>query len=196
VTTASRDTLLGRSASPGWAILQLSNINIHHAYDQDLFSHADPYALVTLSPGGVRYYSKVLQDQNSGDLAMNIYVPLTAALASVEIHDEDHLLDDKIGSFVVQLPGSANPACNTGSSGSCSFTRDVTTQERNWWWRLVDVSAGSASGRLMTGSAMRSYAVALNAAGTEMVDAWTPILEPNSAGSWWARVEYSIDQGM
>jgi hypothetical protein len=149
---------------------------------------------------GLRFTSKVHRDQNSGSFSMHFYVPLTATSASVEIHDEDVLhrefdaFDDKIGSFTLQLPGANSPACNPGSSGSCSFVSDIITQQRDWWWRLRDVKVGHVRGYLSTGHDVHSRITVLNADGIEATDAWTPITDPNSAGSFWAFVKYSYSQ--
>jgi hypothetical protein len=131
---------------------------------------------------------------------MHFYVPLTASSASVELHDEDELLregsaaDDKIGSFTLQLPGGGRPSCAPGASGSCSFRHDIITQERDWWWRLRDVKVGHVDGYLATGNDLKSRVSALNTDGIEAIEAWTPIVDPNSAGSYWAYVEYAASQ--
>ena len=203
VTSASLDTLLGRAPSPGWALLGLEGFTVNSKYDADWFSHCDPYARVTLNPGGLRYFSTVLRDANSGDFKMHFYVPLSATSASVEIHDEDMLhregsaQDDLVGSLTVRLPGASGPTCSPGTSGSCTFTSSAITQDyvrSGWWWEWKDVTAGSISGYVATGAAANQRAELLNAAGVEMTEAWTPVLDPRSAGSYFAHLEYNAQQ--
>lgn len=194
VQRASLDTLLGRTSSQ-WALVGLESFSIDASKDRDWFSHADPFATVTLSPGGLRFFSPVFRDQNSGNLRLHFYAPLTASSASVELHDEDVLsTDDKIGSFTLQLPGTRSPACVPGASGSCSFRHDLIIQERDWWWRLRDVKVGHIDGYLATGDELKSRISALNKDGIEATEAWTPIVDPNTAGSYWAYVEYAAGQ--
>ena len=204
VSTPSLEVLLGRSTSPGWAMVGLTHLTVDSEHDQDWFSHADPYASVTIQPGSLRFVSKVLSDSNSGDLSLHFYVPLSATSAEVEIHDEDELhregsaYHDKIGSFTLRLPGErSSPTCTlsaASASGGCQFSMSVISQQRDWWWRLQDVTVGSMQGYVTAGDEATSRAVALNAEGVVMVEAWTPVLDANSADSYWARLSYAASQ--
>lgn len=188
VTTPSLNLLLGREASPGWALVTLGALSIDSAHDQDWFSHGDPYAWVTIQPSGLRFQSKVHHNSNSGDLAMNFYVPLTASSATIEIYDEDVVtregsaMDDKIGQLSLHL------------SHRGYFQSNVVTQQRNWWMRLVDVTAGTIQGYVAVGNDAKGRAAAINSMGIEAVEAWTPVLDPNSVSSYWSTVTYIAGQ--
>jgi len=114
-------------------MIGLEQLSIHHSYDQDWFSHADPYAWITLSPGGLRYASPVLHNTNAGNLQTYFYIPLGATSVAVEIYDEDELtregsaFDDLIGRFTLQLPGASRPTCNPGANSQCSFSANIIT---------------------------------------------------------------------
>lgn len=188
VSTPTHDLLLGRTTSPGWALVSLNEMVIDSSYDQDWFSHGDPYAWVTVQPSGLRFQSKALHNSNSGDLEMNFYIPLSATSATIEIFDEDELtregsaIDDKIGELVLQL------------SHRLSFQSDVITQERNWWGRLSDVTVGTISGYVAVDNEVETRAAALNSAGIEVVEAWTPVLDPSSISSYWSTLTYNAGQ--
>lgn len=183
ISTPSLELLLGRAThSPGYALVSLSTISIDSSHDQDWFSHGDPYAWVTIQPSGLRFESKALHDSNSGDLAMNFYVPLTATSATIQIYDEDPGADDKIGELTMQL------------SHRGSFQASVITQQRDWLMRLRDVTAGTISGYVAVGQEAEARAQAINSAGIEVVEAWTPVLDPNSVSSYWNTVTYQAGQ--
>jgi len=133
---------------------------------------------------------------------MNFYVPATATSAEVEIYDEDKLTregssrDDLIGRLDVLLPGSSRPICSLASAhaNGCTFTMDISTTKAGWWGRIETVTAGTVSGSLVAGDVGARRAAAINAAGVEMIEAWTPVLDANSASSYFDSIKYSAGQ--
>lgn len=192
----SLDVLLGRSASTGWALIGIERLSCYEP--QRWTAAADLRARVT--PWGLRFDGELLQ---TDDPSMHFYVPITKLPMTMEM---------ACGVLSVSLPSTTSattaPPAATDSGGyssemtspsECSFDssfRTVIYRQRFSWrdWRLEDYDVGEATGYIAAGDSMRARAAALNAAGIEAVDAWTPVFQPSDWLSAFAYLSYQFSQ--
>lgn len=163
-----------------------------------MFYDEDPYLWLTLNPGHKVYWeSNRLVNTLSGDVATHLLVPRSASSLKIDAHDDDRLrVDPLLGSYTIDISSfnfdtCADQACTLTANlmDTCNFcwtspyvagTLDIEVRTSvdgedcaATTTHAVKSALGRASSAPTAVKAMCAKMDSLNAAGTELTEAWT-----------------------
>ena len=205
--SASIHTVLGTNPSPGWALLSFDSFSVESEYNSyDTWNSPDTFAEVKVAstepsvPGFLRYgpYTSHMDNTMSGSFwDLNIVVPLSAAQIQVKLHDYDTITsNDEIGTYDGSPFASYGLAQMQAVSG-CGFQYGLKRGVRRWWgwwdYSTRRVTTARVRATLYSGASMEAKLDALNKASKVLTEAWSPLLDPNDASSYWTATKFYVE---